>query len=522
MNQLIARLFARATALALTLGTLTASAATWYVSPTGSDAAAGTNWVTAKLTIQAAVDAAAASDTVLVTNGLYATGGRTIAAAGATTNRVVIDKAITVQSVNGPAVTTIKGAWDSGNTNGIGPTAVRGVYLGTNAVLSGFTVTNGATRAAEYGGGGIHSAISGVVSNCVISGNSCDWGGGGVYGGTVRRSVISGNRGGEQGGGGLCNANADNCLILSNTSQSTGSDYFSASAAVWLSLVPNPPARMTLDNCTIVKNTSAAGGYLLGSSQANTAGVGKMAVRNCVMWDNVNDFLDDGLDLAPGDLRNNCYRYASTGVGTVSNNPQFVDSMSGNYQLKWTSPCRNAGSTNYVASATDLLGLTRIVGTNVDIGAYEAVNSDGDQLSNGEEAYYGTNPLLTDTDGDGLADDEVYAYFTNPLLTDSDSDGFADGFEVGNGYSPTNNQHQVLLNYIRTNGTPFGLYTTNALVDVAVGQLGVGITGTNLALSLQLLQSTNLGSTWSNAGPVVPWTLPVTGNKQFLRVRAAP
>jgi len=50
----------------------------------------------------------------------------------------------------------------------------------------------------------------------------------------------------------------------------------------------------------------------------------------------------------------------------------------------------------------------------------------------------------------------------------------------------------------------------------------VGITGTNLALSLQLLQSTNLGSAWSNAGPAVPWTLPVSGGKQFLRVRASP
>lgn len=506
-------------------GSFRAGAATWYVSPSGSDAAAGTNWLTAKLTIQAAVDAAAASDTVLVTNGLYATGGRTIAAAGATTNRVVIDKAITVKSVNGPANTAIKGYWDPTDqaTNGIGPAAVRGVYLGTNAVLSGFTVTNGATRAGEYGGGGIHSEYSGVVSNCVISGNSTDFGGGGVYGGTVRRSVISGNRSGDLGGGGLCNANADNCLILSNTSPSTGSDYFKASAAVWLVFGPNPPARMTLDNCTIVKNTSAGGGYLLASSQAYDAyDVGKMAVRNCVMWDNVGDNIDPSSDILPSDLRNNCYRY-NYGVGIVTNNPQFVDSMAGNYQLKWTSPCRNAGTNNFVASATDLLDLTRIVGTSVDIGAYEAVNSDGDQLSNGEEAYYGTNPLLTDTDGDGLADDEeVYAYFTNPLLADSDYDDFPDGFEVTFGYSPTNNQHQVLVDYIRNNGAAFNLYSPQELVDVAVGQMGVAITGTNAALSLQLQQSADLGGSWTNAGPAVPWTLPVDASKNFLRVRASP
>jgi hypothetical protein len=372
-------------------GSFRADAATWYVSPSGSDAAAGTNWVTAKLTIQAAVDAASSNDTVLVTNGLYATGGRTIAAAGATSNRVVIDKAITVTSVNGPANTTIKGAWDPA-TNGIGPTAVRGVYLGTNAVLSGFTVTNGATQfgtdsGASSTGGGIFSEISGVVSNCIVTGNSAYAGGGGMNGGRISHSVISGNvldYRASFGAGGLCNANADNCLILSNTSSSGNGYTFMASAAVWNFYVPNPPALMTLDNCTIVKNTSADG-FLLGSSDSvDTYGVGKMRVRNCVMWDNVGDGLETSIDLAIGDLRNNCYRYASTGVGTVSNNPQFVDSMAGNYQLKWTSPCRNAGSTNYVASATDLLGLTRIVGTNVDIGAYEAVNSDGDQLSMGK------------------------------------------------------------------------------------------------------------------------------------------
>jgi hypothetical protein len=103
-----------------------------------------------------------------------------------------------------------------------------------------------------------------------------------------------------------------------------------------------------------------------------------------------------------------------------------------------------------------------------------------------------------------------------------DSDGFADGFEVANGYSPTNNQHQVLFDYVRTNGTPFGLYTTNPLQDVAVGQMGLNITGTNAALSLQLQQSADLGNSWSNAGPVVPWTLPVGTDKKFLRVRASP
>ena len=56
--------------------------------------------------------------------------------------------------VHGHVATVIEG-------NGpIGDAAMRGVYLGTNATLVGFTVRNGATRAAgdatlEQSGGGI-------------------------------------------------------------------------------------------------------------------------------------------------------------------------------------------------------------------------------------------------------------------------------------------------------------------------------------------------------------------------------
>ena len=59
------------------------------------------------------------------------------------------------------------------------------------------------------------------------------------------------------------------------------------------------------------------------------------------------------------------------------------------------------------------------------------VDSDGDGLTDAEEAVYHTDPQNPDTDGDGLSDfDEVRKYGTNPLEKDTDFDGLTDGEEV--------------------------------------------------------------------------------------------
>jgi hypothetical protein len=147
--------------------------ATYYVNAArANDAGAGTNWVTAKKSIQTAVNLTVAGDTVLVTNGVYSS-GTTVTPGGTLNNRVVITNAITVRSVNGPDVTIIEG---SGTNVFNTSSAVRCVYM-KNGTLEGFTLRNGATLSGNISsvydkwGGGIfmyNAASTTITTNCII------------------------------------------------------------------------------------------------------------------------------------------------------------------------------------------------------------------------------------------------------------------------------------------------------------------------------------------------------------------
>ena len=63
-------------------------------------------------------------------------------------------------------------------------------------------------------------------------------------------------------------------------------------------------------------------------------------------------------------------------------------------------------------------------------------DTDGDGLSDAEEAELGTDPEEADSDDDGLTDGEEIDLGTDPLDEDTDSDGMSDGDEVEIGTDP--------------------------------------------------------------------------------------
>jgi hypothetical protein len=259
----------RLTVVPLLLAVLNLSAATLYVSLECTNPVVPySTWETAATNIQHAVDAAVSGDTVRVTNGVYAVGAREVSVLDTNQpppqlvsvglSRVVVTNSIRLESVSGPLLTTIEGTQvrdEYGNvTNG-----VRCVFLGTNAVLSGFTLTNGF---AGYGGGVYCESPSAVVSNCTLTANSAGGGGGASYC-TLYNCTLTGNSAGSGGGASYCTLY--NCTVTSN------SVLFGGGGGAYQS---------TLYNCTLTSNES------LGMAFNGGGGAYLCALNHCTLTGN--------------------------------------------------------------------------------------------------------------------------------------------------------------------------------------------------------------------------------------------
>ena len=394
-----------------------------------------TSWATAATNIQDAVDEATDGDTVLVGDGVYAAGGRSVY--GTLTNRVAITKAVTVQSVNGPDVTVI-----TGQGSGNGP--MRCAYLTNGAVLAGFTLTHGSTLGSdadvykEQAGGGAWCETGAVVSNCAFIGNGASYFGGGVYGGgTLNNCTLIGNTVGASGGGafggtlnncllsgngstqagGACAATLSHCVVRGNSAFLRGGGVDECTLYGCLvygnssGIYGGGACASTLFNCTLTGNSVSPGvpfGFASGPDGKDGTPFASQSFAISGTKEGTPDSTDDGgwIGIGPrwggggawGGTLVNCIVYGNFsgkgpnygidfGAPNVSmdhccSSPLLpgggnfdADPMfasTNDFHLQTNSPCINAGQNrDWMTGAVDLDGQPRILSDSVDMGAFE-------------------------------------------------------------------------------------------------------------------------------------------------------
>ncbi len=182
-------------------------------------------------------------------------------------------------------------------------------------------------------GGGAHSS---TLYNCRLLGNSSAYYAGGAYKGTYF-----------------------NCLFAGNYTTAAGSDGGGARDA-------------TLYNCTVAGNTVLGdGGGVWGGRMINTVVYGNTAGTANINWFEAVVFT------------NSCTTPAQAGwaEGNRAADPRFADAAAGNYRLRGSSPCLDAGiffswmSVPANVHSRDLDGQPRIRYDRVDMGAYETLHS---------------------------------------------------------------------------------------------------------------------------------------------------
>ena len=318
----------------------------------------------ALVSLREAVAAAGKNDLGTIITFAAALHGQTVTLNG---NALFIDKNVTIDAADADI------AIDADDKS-----HVFEIAAGSKVTLIGLTITKGLRKGS---GGGIFNKGSLTVKNCTISKNSTFWSGGGIHNAgtnaslTIMGSTISDNQT-RLGGGGIDNWHGTvtiiNCLISGN----------SASSGLGGG-INNGFGTANVTNCTITNNSAEQSG---GGIHNYNSGV--LTLNNTIVAQNFRNDIRDSARTITG---SNNLIGDGTGqdslvhnengniIGTAANpiDPRFADVTSGDYRLAVGSFAVDAGRSDLSVDAEgiplqdDLDGRQRIVGDNVDMGAYE-------------------------------------------------------------------------------------------------------------------------------------------------------
>ena len=305
--------------------------------------------------------------------------------------------------------------------------------------LDGFTIKNGDSN----NGGIVHvSGSSLIVKNCIFK-NSKSSNGGVLYSYNssldIQKTTMIGNESDNYGG----------AIYSYNSTLKVDSSRFNVNSAVHGAAVSLDNTSCEVVNSSFVNNmaTSRGGAFYISANSTFNA-------VNCTMGYNDNDTISGIQNDGSMDFKNcvikdtiagngtkvinySCAPYDLSEFGTSNVNADPL--LTGLGCLLPTSPAIDAG-TAIGAPTVDIIGRARPVGTGIDMGCEEFVDSDSDGISDYYESLCGGDVSPTgDADGDGLTNLYEYQNGLNALKADTDGDGMNDKWEVDNNLSAIKN-----------------------------------------------------------------------------------
>ncbi|WP_078031979.1 choice-of-anchor Q domain-containing protein [Massilia sp. KIM] len=349
-----------------------ATTTNYYVSPTGSDTAAGTKAAPFKTLARAAKAATKAGTTVWVAPGTYAGGIKTTASGTAAARIYWVSTTKWGARIVPPASSSNNSAWDNrghyvsiigfdvdGSKLGSGTKWVHGIYTGGsyNQIKANHVHHLATTIPCNSAGGsaiGVDSYYKGVKGD-VIGNTVHDIGPAGC---TYVQGIYVSTSG----------------TIMDNVVYRVGS----AAIHLW-----HDATDVKIINNTV---TSSVFGIIVGGGDYyfTSAGANNVHVHNNIVYDNTYGISEQGKTGSSNTYRNNLIfqnktynislRNGLKAVNTVASNPLFVGysrtAATPNYKLTTSSPAIGRGVATY-ASAMDIEGKPRNATTGYDIGAYQ-------------------------------------------------------------------------------------------------------------------------------------------------------
>ena len=313
----------------------------------------------------------------------------------------------------------VEGDLTSNRTDNVYHVVIATGDMGTTTRLDGFNITGGTADGGSviivnsqpvvsYEGGGTTirtNTGSLTLSNNSIYGNTCNNGGGGIYANIENSNVslannsVYNNKSGTYGGGLYIMANATtssesaaitviNNSIYNNSTDGYGGGVYAFANSLGTSVI-------NLINSSVYGNISSNSGNNIGGIYASVTAfdpgnIGTANIYNSIIWGNSGKNLETNLGLLGGseaiNLANTLIGDAGLPDNTVDGgnniydtNPLFTDAANADFSLQPTSPAINAGNNSYYTAAggnittdTDIAGSSRLRGSAIDMGAYEA------------------------------------------------------------------------------------------------------------------------------------------------------